>query len=42
MNELDKEERIKKEIRRLNSIYAKISKKEKAVIDGLVKRAAYM
>lgn len=42
MDELDKEERIKKEIRRLNSIYTKISKKEKAVIDGLVKRAAYM
>lgn len=37
-----KEERIKKEVRRLNSIYAKIDKKEKSVMDGLIKRAAFM
>ena len=40
--ELDKQERINKETKRLNSIYAKIGKKEKQIIDGLVKRAAYM
>ena len=39
---MDKEERIKKEIKRLASIYKDIGKKEKAVIDGLIKRAAYM
>lgn len=39
---LTKDERIEKEIRRLNGIYKSLSKKEKAVIDGLIKRAAYM
>lgn len=37
-----KEEKIKKEIRRLNKIFKDLSKKEKDVIDGLIKRAAHM
>jgi len=41
-DEMSKEEKINKEIKRLNSIYKDLPKKEKAVIDGLVKRAAYM
>lgn len=40
--ELSKDEKIKKEIRRLNRIYKNIPKNEKAVIDGLIRRAAYM
>lgn len=40
--ELSKDEKIKKEIKRLTGIYKDTSKKEKAVIDGLIKRAAYM
>ena len=40
--DLTKDERIKKEIKRLTGIYTKISGKGKAVIDGLIKRAAYM
>lgn len=40
--DLSKDERIAKEIRRLNGIYKDLSKREKAVIDGLIKRAAYM
>src|SRR5690554_2955008 len=40
--ELSKDEKIKKEIRRLNRIYKKISKNEKAIIEGLIRRAAYM
>lgn len=39
---LSKDARIQKEIRRLNTIYSKIGKKEKSAIDGLVKRAAFM
>ena len=40
--DLSKDERIKKEISRLSRIFTKIDKKGKAVIDGLIKRAAYM
>ena len=39
---MTKEERINEEIKRLNRIYSKIGKKEKSIIDGLIKRAAYM
>ena len=40
--ELSKDEKIQKEIRRLNRIYKNIPKNEKAVIEGLIRRAAYM
>lgn len=40
--ELTVEERIKKEVRRLKRIYKKIDKDNKAIIDGLIQRAAYM
>ena len=40
--ELTKDERIKKEVRRLNRIYKNIDKDNKAIIDGLIQRAAYM
>jgi hypothetical protein len=36
------DERIKKEERRLKRIYKNIDKDNKAIIDGLIKRAAYM
>lgn len=42
MDEMEKDRRIKKEIRRLNTIYKGIGKNEKSHIDGLVKRTAYM
>lgn len=40
--ELSKDERIQREIRRLNRIFKNIPKNQKAVIDGLIRRAAYM
>lgn len=40
--ELTKDERILKEVRRLNRIYKNIDKDNKAIIDGLIQRAAYM
>ena len=40
--ETTKDERIKKEVRRLNRIYKNIDKDNKAIIDGLIQRAAYM
>ena len=40
--ELSVDERIKKEERRLRRIYKEIDKDNKAIIDGLIKRAAYM
>lgn len=40
--ELTKDERIKKEERRLRRIYKNIDKDNKAIIDGLIQRAAYM
>ena len=40
--ETTKDERIKKEVRRLNRIYKDIDKDNKAIIDGLIQRAAYM
>ncbi|NMB34059.1 MAG: hypothetical protein GX992_07515 [Clostridium sp.] len=39
---LTKDERIKKEERRLKRIYKNIDKDNKAIIDGLIQRAAYM
>jgi hypothetical protein len=36
------DERIKKEERRLKRIYKNIDKDNKAIIDGLIQRAAYM
>lgn len=40
--ELTKDERIKKEERRLKRIYKNIDKDNKAIIEGLIRRAAYM
>jgi hypothetical protein len=40
--ELSKDERIKKEEKRLKRIYKNIDKDKKAIIDGLIQRAAYM
>ena len=40
--DLSQDERIKKEERRLKRIYKNIDKDNKAIIDGLIKRAAYM
>lgn len=40
--DLTKEERITKENKRLNIIFRQIPKREKSVIEGLIKRAAYM
>lgn len=40
--ELTRDERITKEERRLKRIYKNIDKDSKAIIDGLVRRAAYM
>ncbi len=39
---LSKDERIKKEEKRLKRIYANVDKDNKAIIDGLIKRAAYI
>lgn len=40
--EITKDERITKEVKRLNRIYKDIDKDKKAIIDGIIKRAAYM
>ena len=40
--ETTKDERIKKEVRRLNRIYKDIDKDNKEIIDGIIQRAAYM
>lgn len=40
--ELTKDERISKEEKRLRKIYKNIGKDQKAIIDGLIQRAAYM
>ena len=40
--ELTKEDRINKEETRLRQIYKNIDKDNKAIIDGLINRAAYM
>ena len=42
MKELGKDERIKREIKRVNDIYREISEKERAAIEGLIRRAAFM
>ena len=40
--EIRKDDRISKEEKRLRKIYKKIDKDNKAIIDGLIQRAAYM
>jgi len=40
--ELSKDERIRREIKRVNDIYREISEKERAAIEGLIRRAAFM
>lgn len=40
--ELSRDERISKEDKRLRRIYKNIGKDQKAIIDGLIQRAAYM
>ena len=40
--ETTKDERIKKEVRKLKRIYKNIDKDNKAIIEGLIQRAAYM
>jgi hypothetical protein len=40
--EQTKQERIDAEIKRLNAIYRNVPKREKSIIEGLIKRAAYM
>ncbi|WP_034443528.1 hypothetical protein [Cloacibacillus evryensis] len=40
--EISKDERITKEIRRLLKIFKALPMKRRAVLDGLIKRAAYM
>lgn len=41
-DEMSKEERIKKEERKLKRLYKDIPKDTKTLIDGLIQRAAYM
>lgn len=41
-NDITIDERIKKEEKRLKRIYKNIDKDKKAIIDGLIQRAAYM
>ena len=41
-NDLNKANRIKKELARLTGVFRGLPKKQKAAIDGLIKRAAYM
>lgn len=40
--EMKKDKRIKREVKRLANIYQKLSSNEMQTIDGLIKRAAYM
>lgn len=40
--DLEKEDRIKKEKARLKRQFAKIDKKKKSVVEGLIERAAFM
>ena len=40
--DLSKEERIKREIKRLNKIYTSLTDKQRDIIEGLIKRAAFM
>lgn len=42
LKDLKKEERIKKEQRRLVAIYKEIPKESKSIIEGLIPRAAFM
>jgi hypothetical protein len=42
MKDIDKDKRISKEEKRLRQIYKDIAKENKAIIDGLIQRAAYM
>ena len=40
--ELTREQKITKEVRRLNTIYKDVQKQNKSIIEGLIQRAAYM
>lgn len=40
--EKTKQERIDAEIKRLNKIYRNVATREKGIVEGLIKRAAYM
>ena len=42
LEQIQKEKKIKSEISRLNKIYAEIDDKKRAVISGLIQRAAFM
>lgn len=42
MENLEKEERIRKEIKRLNKLFKNLSKNEKELIKELVKRASFL
>lgn len=42
LGDLSKEERIKREQRKLKRLYRDIAKDKKTLIDGLIQRAAYM
>lgn len=42
MEELGKEQRIKKEKSRLNRIYKDVPKESKSIIEGLINRSAFM
>ncbi|MDD2391305.1 MAG: hypothetical protein PHP23_16465, partial [Desulfobacterales bacterium] len=41
-DDIVKDERIKKEERKLKRLYIDIQKEQKSLIDGLIQRAAYM
>ena len=40
--ELTREQKITKEVRRLNTIYKDVQKQNKSIIEGLIQRTAYM
>ncbi|WP_342541032.1 hypothetical protein MHI39_08170 [Heyndrickxia sp. FSL K6-6286] len=42
LDDLEKDERIKKEEKKLKKLYKNIDKDTKSLIDGLIQRAAYM
>lgn len=41
-NDLTKEQRIRAEVRRLNSLFSKMDKNTKKVVESLIKNAAFM
>lgn len=42
LEDLSKQDRIKREVRKLKKIYKEIPKDKETLIDGLIQRAAYM